>query len=371
MDSTDRRREPNVGSPSGAERRKPNKNNVVGSLEIVVEIGRSPRGGVITRRKRWPRTWSTGLPACRSAPAPRRFPCAWSSGHAAGRHSPPFCIVAGVAVVASGLAIRGLIALTKESDRRHQAETQLAQSRDRKGRMEVDQYFHQILAAEQALASHDPDQAERLLNHCPPEFRNWEWRHLRRRLHPELSVLQGRSGFLCADDFQPTSSPRTSPVDRLAGSIWHTPPAASSQRLYGPDGTAYGLAFDRSGTRLATAGPDGIVKVWNVVTGEMTQLFHAHRGWAAGVAFRPDGAQLASTGEDGMVRLWDLGPKDGGEHDRAWKTLAGHVGPAFGVAYSPDGTKLASAGSDGTVRIWELAGTDPAQPSSFVGTTRT
>ena len=94
-------------------------------------------------------------------------------------------------------------------------------------------------------------------------------------------MLQGHSGFLCGSDFAPSSGGVLCCVDDvLPGSIWGTSPnpaqpsllglardSASNPaayRLHGPDGSAYGLTFDRPGIRVATAGSDGVVKVWNV-----------------------------------------------------------------------------------------------------------
>ena len=117
-------------------------------------------------------------------------------------------------------------------------------------------------------------------------------------------------------------------ADVLPGSIWITstiscstlppgPATASASRpatyrLHGPDGTAYGLTFEPDGNpRRDGRERTDVVKVWNVLTGKMTHLFRGHEGWASGVAFSPDGNRLASAGQDGMIRIWDVGPAAG------------------------------------------------------------
>ena len=67
------------------------------------------------------------------------------------------------------------------------------------------------------------------------------------------------------------------------------------------------------------------------------------------LAFSPDGARIASAGVDGAVRVWDAASGIAG------RRLVDHTGPVRAVAFSPDGARIASAGDDRTVRIWEAA----------------
>jgi WD40 repeat protein len=76
-------------------------------------------------------------------------------------------------------------------------------------------------------------------------------------------------------------------------------------------------------------------------------LFEGHSNWVMGVAFSPDGARMASAGADQTLRIWDAA------RGRAVLTLRGPRDRVHGVGFSPDGSRLAAASADGVVRVWE------------------
>ena len=99
---------------------------------------------------------------------------------------------------------------------------------------------------------------------------------------------------------------------------------------------------------LATASPDGTVRIWEVSAGrwrERASLVHAAE--VTMVAWSPDGLRLATVSDDPVVRVWGIGKEGWGAEE-----LAGHGGLVQRVAWAPDGVRLASAGGDGTARLW-------------------
>ncbi len=111
------------------------------------------------------------------------------------------------------------------------------------------------------------------------------------------------------------------------------------------------LAFSPDGKTLAAAGPDHVVRLWDLATGkvrlELTDPRSRTEG-LCGMAFSPDGKVLASGHSQGAIHLWDPGD---GKHLAALEEPGGAL---YQLAFSPDGKLLAAGRDGGTVQLWEV-----------------
>jgi WD40 repeat protein len=110
------------------------------------------------------------------------------------------------------------------------------------------------------------------------------------------------------------------------------------------------VAFSPDGRFVAAAGADAVVRVWDAQTKSEVRGLRGHTDWVTSVCFGPDGRFLASVGaeKDNSVRVFDLPALDTNG------AAGGHAKAVNAAAVSPNGKRVATASTDDTIKIWDV-----------------
>jgi eukaryotic-like serine/threonine-protein kinase len=122
----------------------------------------------------------------------------------------------------------------------------------------------------------------------------------------------------------------------------------TAARFSGHEKLVFKAAFSADTRMLASCSLDRTVRLWEI-EGGACRVLRGHTDEVYAVAFHPGGTRLATAGRDGMIWLWDLARGE----DVA--RLPGHKSFVWSLAFSADGVTLASGSGDATVGLWDSA----------------
>ncbi|MBS0207312.1 MAG: WD40 repeat domain-containing protein [Planctomycetes bacterium] len=110
--------------------------------------------------------------------------------------------------------------------------------------------------------------------------------------------------------------------------------------------TAVSLSSD--GQRIATAGDDHVIRVWDAKTGDLLKEFREHIDWVRDVVFDPTDGWLISGGDDRGLKLWHFPTGE-------VRDLPGSIMPTYQLKWAPNGKQIAEAGFEDKIRIYDVA----------------
>ncbi len=158
--------------------------------------------------------------------------------------------------------------------------------------------------------------------------------------------------------------------------LWDARTFERLRTLRGIGGPVAELAFNRDGSSLVTVTNEPadrpLLIVWDTQTGQRRSTFSGHGAPVTAIAIAARDDLVASAGADGVLKLWRA---SNGEEVRSQE-----AGPErrsyFSVAFSPDGSVLATGALSGEVEFWNtatgerLSGLDPGGGAVFAITFR-
>lgn len=119
------------------------------------------------------------------------------------------------------------------------------------------------------------------------------------------------------------------------------------------------MAFDRSGTRLASGSKDAHIIVWDLIAEVGLYRLRGHKDAVTKIEFLrgedpalgggdSTDSWLISAGKDSLIKLWDL------ETQHCVETHVAHHGECWAMAVSPDQRGCITAGNDGELKVWGI-----------------
>jgi telomerase protein component 1 len=147
--------------------------------------------------------------------------------------------------------------------------------------------------------------------------------------------------------FSPTNSDQLATFgEDLFISIWSHSAGVVVKSFEGHQKPVFSLAFNNTGTMMASGSGDRLVKLWDLTTGTEVATLAAHKDCACSVGFSPDGSRLVSSSNDNTIILWDT------KTAKLLSVLIGHTGTVYKSLFDETGKTITTCSYDRSVKVW-------------------
>ncbi len=127
------------------------------------------------------------------------------------------------------------------------------------------------------------------------------------------------------------------------------------------EGNVNSAVFSPNGEYVVTASSDSTARVWNASTGEPLTPLLQHNDVVYSAIFSPNGEYVVTASWDNTARVWDA------VTGKPVLLPFRHDGAVNSVAFSPDGKNVVTASEDNTVRVWNIKTGEQMTPPMLHG----
>src|SRR5262249_22945475 len=149
----------------------------------------------------------------------------------------------------------------------------------------------------------------------------------------ERAVLRGHTGLVLGLSWHPDGRLLASAGADHSARLWDSAGGRVHAVLDGHTGSVAGVTVSPDGAALISGGEDQTVRVWDLPGGQPRATLVGYSQWTLAVAWSSDG-RLASAGSDRVVQIWEIRAAEnaGSLGARLRASLAGHTNYVFGLA---------------------------------------
>ncbi|MFO0966584.1 MAG: WD40 repeat domain-containing protein [Gemmataceae bacterium] len=181
----------------------------------------------------------------------------------------------------------------------------------------------------------------KILKLLPPEYQVGE-------ITGQVRKCEGLVGPMYAVSFSPDGRKLAAAGADGAVHVFDSRTGKEQRRLDGGPARIWTVCFAPDNRRVLSGGFDDAIHIWDLISGREAGKLQGHTDYVRSVVVSRDGRLALSGGDDRLLRLWNL------ETRREERVFPGHDHFIWRVDLSRDGKRALSASLDKTIRLWNV-----------------